>query len=210
MPKKRANVSVGPVKPRQKQRMSSAKSTATTQRSGGAGEPLFLPGRLRCFAPVSWPQKPKHVPWRNSFRTGQMLVCLIMEMRWFLIYLYIWIYRGDIYNILFIYFCITSVRWYPMQKETTKEASDGRRDKWEVNGCAKASRDSEKPSGFLRASAGRPGTHVVLWRPCEELTEYLWQQRSWFRRIKDRTTDYERGARQPVLGRKIVNAETPA
>lgn len=73
-----------------------------------------------------------------------------------LLYIFIYGFIGVRY-ILFIYFCITSVRIvysHPMQRKkiTKKRAMVGR--VRGHNGCAKASRDSEKPSGSLRASIG--------------------------------------------------------
>lgn len=65
MPKKRANVSVGPVKPRQKQRMSSAKSTETTQRSGGAAGAFFFTRSLALFCSSVMTQQAQTRPLRK-------------------------------------------------------------------------------------------------------------------------------------------------
>lgn len=71
MPKKRANVSVGTVKPRQKQRMSSAKSTETTQRSGGgAAGAFFFTRSLALFCSSVMTQQAQTRPLRKFLSHG--------------------------------------------------------------------------------------------------------------------------------------------
>lgn len=181
-------VTMAPVKPRQKQRTSSALGQSLSR---------------RCLSDVS--------------------VACAWQWRWFVIYLYIWIYRGDIYNILFIYFCITSVRWYfcilckrKQRKKRAMVGGEGERltdvPRHLVTQRNQAVRSAPRqPTGALGRPSERPCAAATTVRRVNRIS--LATTQPFLVHGTPRTEQPTRRIREtrwPVPGRKIVNAETPA